>query len=150
MMTTEPISAVICAVGDQRYAVPVNDILEVAALVNLTPLPDAPAEVLGVVNRQGDVIPILDLRLCLGKSAGALDLSTLFIVVEGAGYTAGLVVDDIQAVTTLPQKAFRLSAKSGPYVQGMTAIDQKPVLVLDTAALLRTFAPSDLAVESDE
>jgi purine-binding chemotaxis protein CheW len=149
-MNAEPVSAVICAVGEQLYAIPVNNILEVAALVRLTSLPDAPEEILGVVNRQGQVIPVLDLRLCLGKKAGQIDLSTLFIVVQGAGYTAGLIVDDVREVTSLPAQAMQLSARSGPYIQGMTVIEQAPVLVLDTAALLRTFAPSDLAVGRNE
>jgi purine-binding chemotaxis protein CheW len=149
-MSADPVAAVVCAVGEQYYAVPVANILEVAALVKLMPLPDPPQEVLGVVNRQGQMIPVLDLRLCLGKDARALDLSTLFIVVQAAGYIAGLVVDDVREVVSLQAEAMRLAARSGPYLQGMTVIHQMPVLVLDTAALLRAFAPSELAAERSE
>ncbi len=148
MKRAEPVSVVTCVVGGQHYAIPVSDILEVAALVQVIPLPDAPPEVLGVVNRHGELIPLLDLRLCLGhEQAPPLDLSTLFVVVQGAGYTAGLIVDDVQTVVAIPAEALTLPARSGPYVQGMAAIQQTPLLVLNVAALLRRFAPSDLAVE---
>jgi purine-binding chemotaxis protein CheW len=145
MNNLEPVSVIICRVGEQYYAISVADILEVAALVQLTPLPNAPREVLGVVNRHGMVIPILDLRLCLGQEAPSLSLATMFVVVQGAGYTAGLIVDDVQAVVAIPPERLSLPAKSGPFVQGMAAVDRTPLLVLDVAALLRQFAVSEVA-----
>ncbi len=143
MTAEEPVFAVICVVGDQPYAIPVASILEVAALVRLTPLPDAPAPVVGVVNRHGELIPILDLRLCLGEAAGELDLSTLFIVVQEENRKAGLIVDDVREVQALPARALQLATRSGPYIRGMAALKDQPVLVLDTMALLRAFAPPD-------
>ncbi len=141
-------TCVICLAGKQQYAIPVADILEVAAMVRLTPLPDAPPEVLGVINRRGAVIPLLDLRRCLDHPAAPPDLNTLFVVVQGASMIAGLVVDDIKEVAALPA-VNAPPARSGPYVQAIAILNELPVLVLDVAALLRAFAPADLAVESD-
>ncbi len=138
---------VICRVGSQHYAITVDDLLEVTAMVRLTPLPAAPPEVLGVVNRHGTVMPLLDLRACLGQPAAPPDLNSLFVVVRGPAYSAGLVVDDILEVTALPGEIRHPPAQSGPYVRGMTILGEQPILILDTVALLRTFAPSDLAVE---
>lgn len=138
---------VICRVGDQQYAISVENILEVAAMVRVTPLPDTPSGVLGVVNRRGTVMPLLDLRLCLGHAAAALDLNSLFVVAHGPNYIAGLVVDDILEVAPLSGEIKQPPAGSGPYVRGMTILDTRPILILDTVALLRTFAPSELAVE---
>ncbi len=149
MNSTVPVSVLICRVGEQHYAIPVSDILEVAALVQITPLPNAPPEVLGVVNRHSTVIPILDLRLCLGQDAPPPDLATLFVVVQGVSYMAGLIVDEVQSVVTIPADRLSLPARSGPYVQGMAAVNQKPLLVLDVVALLQQFAPSELSVERD-
>ena len=146
MTTAEPVAVVVCAIGEQAYAIPVADILEVAALVEITPLPEAPREVLGIVNRQGAIIPLLDLRLCLGQPAPPPSLSTLFVVVQAGDQAAGLIVDDVRAVVTLPADTLKSRAKSGPYVQGMAVVDQEPVLVLSTAALLNNFAPSELGV----
>ena len=101
MTTAEPVAVVVCAIGEQAYAIPVGDILEVAALVEITALPEAPQEVLGVVNRQGAIVPLLDLRLCLGQDAPPPSLSTLFVVVhveaQDGEQVAGLIVDDVRA-----------------------------------------------------
>lgn len=138
---------VICRVGGQQYGISVDDMLEVAAMVRLTPLPAAPPAVLGVVNRHGAVIPLLDLRACLGRPAPPPDLNSLFIVVRSPAYVAGLVVDDILEVTALPGEIRHPPGQGGPYVRGMTILNEQPILILDTGALLRTFAPPDLAIE---
>lgn len=146
MTSAEPVAVVVCTVGEQQYAIPVAAILEVAALVEVTAVPQGPAEMVGVVNRRGAVIPLLDLRLCLGQPSRPLSLSTLFVVVEAAGIVAGLIVDDVREVITLPAEALKPRTRGGPFVQGMAAIDQTPLLVLNTAALLQSFAPSELGM----
>lgn len=148
-MVDQPIPAILCTVGGQQYAIAVPQILEVAALVQLTPLPDAPPEVAGVVNRRGEVIPVLDLRLCLGVVDHVTDLNTLFIVVQEVQgdvilYTAGLIVDEVLGVVQLPPDVVQLTTQSGPFIKGMTVIDQTPILLLDVTALLRAFAPTPL------
>lgn len=143
-----PLPVVVCVVGDQRYAIPVRSIIEVAALVQLTPVPDAPAGMLGVVNRHGAVLPVLDLRQRLGGAAGRLDLSTMFIVVEeGPAYRAGLVVDDILDVTTLPAGAITRPAERSAYLDGMTTFAEAPLLILDVAALLGAVPAPELPPE---
>jgi chemotaxis signal transduction protein len=148
MTTADGIPALICIIDEQAYAFPVTSILEVSALVKLIPLPDPPPAILGAVNRHGSLIPLLDLRRCLGKAPSQPDLSTLFVVVQHSPVTAGMIVDDIQGVVDLPAQALDLPARSGPYVQGMAVLEQMPVLVLDTGALLQSFAPPELAIES--
>jgi purine-binding chemotaxis protein CheW len=48
--------------GDGIYALPIEEVIEVAAMVELIPLADAPPEILGMVNRHGEIMPVLDLR----------------------------------------------------------------------------------------
>ncbi len=146
---SDTLPVMICVVGEHRYAIPVADILEVSALVQMIPLPESPPEVRGVVNRHGSLIPILDLRLCLGQEAGPLTLATLFVVVRGANQVAGLVVDDVSEVMSLSTDSLTRLARSGPYIRGMAVADQKPLFVFDVAALLQTFAPVDLPVEGN-
>lgn len=151
-MSVESIPVLLCTAGERPYALPVADILEVAALVEITPLPAAPPEVVGVVNRRGAALPLLDLRRCLGHPPRALDLSTLFVVVRaggpgGSGRMAGLITDDVRGVIHLPAEATRLPATGGPFVRGIAVIDSAPVLMLDVTALLQAFAPPDLIGE---
>ena len=48
-------------VGRERYALPIENVLEVAELGSLSALPGAGAAVLGVRNLRGQVLPVFDL-----------------------------------------------------------------------------------------
>lgn len=84
--------------GEQRYALMIEDVVEVAAMVALAPVPDAPPHLLGVANRHGEVLPMLDLRLMFGLVPQPIEAATLFIVVQYEGQITGLVVDEINQV----------------------------------------------------
>ena len=53
-------------VADEHYALPVADVLEVAELGEVTPVPGAGAAVLGVRNLRGQVLPVVDLATVFG------------------------------------------------------------------------------------
>ena len=144
----EPLPVVICVVGERQYAIPVTEIVEIAALMKITSIPEAPNEMLGVVNRHGSIVPVIDLRLCFGQNIGALDLSTLFVVVQGPDYAAGLVVDGVRGVVTLPPGTVgHGGTQSGPYVRGLATYEQMPLLILDITALLKAFDTTSFAIE---
>ena len=56
-------------VGDSRYALPLHQILEVRPLRELTPVPGAPAECLGLVNVRNELRAVVDLGLLLGGAS---------------------------------------------------------------------------------
>lgn len=53
---------VVFALDDRRYGLPLSVVERVVRMVDVTPLPQAPEIVLGVVNVQGRVVPVLNLR----------------------------------------------------------------------------------------
>ena len=55
-------------VGDENFALPVGQVLEVADLGQLAPVPGAPPAVLGVRNLRGHVLPVIDLAVVLGTA----------------------------------------------------------------------------------
>ena len=88
---TEGGQALVLAVGDDRYALPMAQVREVVEARVLTRLPEAPGTVLGLINVRGRVIPVLDLGLLLGL--GALGSVGGIAVVDSARGNAGLASD---------------------------------------------------------
>src|SRR5688572_8043469 len=84
--------------GPQRYALPIEQVVEVAAMIEVVSMPDSSPEFLGVVNRHGDVLPMLDLRPLFQQKVTPLTPLTLFIVATYGGQQVGLVVDDVNQV----------------------------------------------------
>lgn len=57
------------ALGEERFAIPVDLVQEVVEPGQVTKVPNAPAYMLGIINLRGRVLPLLDTRLKLGLSA---------------------------------------------------------------------------------
>ena len=90
-------------VADEAYAVSVLNVLEVANLGDVTPVPGAPIQILGVRNLRGKILPVIDLAALLGtrrsQPAGRL------LVAESEGRQAGLAIDEVTEVSELADLA---------------------------------------------
>ena len=53
---------VVFALDEPRYALLLSAVEKVVRAVEITPLPKAPEIVVGVINAQGRILPVLDIR----------------------------------------------------------------------------------------
>jgi purine-binding chemotaxis protein CheW len=122
----------------REHALPLEHVVEVFRVVAVTPLPEAPPWVCGVMDVRGRVIPVVDLRERLGMPAREPDLSTPIVVVETGGVAAGLVADEVVEVLALPGEAVEPpdpAAGTARLVTSLARSGDRLVLVLDTEAL---------------
>lgn len=126
-------------VADQKYALPTRDVREIVRAVAITPLPDAPAVIEGVVNVRGQVLPVLDVRARFGLPARALDLSDHFIVASAGARGVILRVDRATHLAFVDEASVQppesLGASSG-YVAGVAKLEDGLVLIHDVATFL--------------
>jgi chemotaxis signal transduction protein len=119
-------------VGDERYAVPIESVLEVAELGELSAVPGAGAAMLGIRNLNGNVLPVFDLARVL---AIAGDASTPRVVVaEHDGRLAGLAVDEVTDVGELAGAAEETDAE---HLSGAVLEDGQLVGIVDVERLFR-------------
>ena len=117
-------------VGREHYAVPIENVLEVAKLGELSAVPGAGPAVLGVRNLHGQVLPVFDLAQVL---AIARDATTARLVVaEHEGRLAGLAVDEVTDVAELTSGAEDTDAE---YLSGAVLEDGQLVGVIDVEQL---------------
>src|SRR6478609_7916405 len=57
------------ALGDEKFAIPVDHVQEVVEFGQVTKVPNAPVYMLGIINLRGRVLPLLDTKLKLGLTA---------------------------------------------------------------------------------
>jgi purine-binding chemotaxis protein CheW len=117
-------------VAGEDYALPIADVLEVAELGEVTPLPGAGAAVLGVRNLRGQVLPVVDLATALGLEASTPDR---VVIADCGGHRAGLAVDSVTAVERLPEATEQTDS---PHLAGAALADGTLVGLVDVTSVL--------------
>jgi purine-binding chemotaxis protein CheW len=95
------------ALGQEEYGVEILKIQEIKGFSQVTPLPNAPAYVKGVLNLRGTIVPIVDLRKKFALPEVAYTPFTVIVVVQVQGKTMGFIVDAVSDVLTVPGNAIR-------------------------------------------
>lgn len=71
---------VLFVVDDQTYALQIWEVERIVRAVEVKPLPELPPYILGVVNVQGRVLPVVDLRVRFGQPTRPVGLEDHFII----------------------------------------------------------------------
>jgi purine-binding chemotaxis protein CheW len=139
------------SLDNESYAIAVLKVREIIRLQKITPVPQMPEFVKGVINLRGRVIPIVDLRVKFGLKAEVAD-RTCIVVVQVAlpsrqNVQMGLVVDSVEEVVTLDGKEIEPTPEFGTrvdtsYLLGMAKIKGQVKTLLD---IDRVVAPDHLA-----
>src|SRR5215218_10248854 len=90
---------------NEAYGIGVLKVREIIRMQKITPVPQMPEFVKGVINLRGRVIPIVDLRIKFGLKA-SFEERTCIVVVQvklpsGVTVQMGLIVDSVEEVVTL-------------------------------------------------
>lgn len=82
----------------QRYALPLGSVERIVRAAEITPLPGAPAVVIGVISVEGRILPVVDARSRLGLPARDIDPDDHFVIARVGMKTVVLVIDEPEAV----------------------------------------------------
>src|SRR4051812_45101682 len=110
----------------QRLGLRLETVERVVRVVELTALPNAPAIVLGVVNVQGRIIPVVDLRKKLRLSPRAIQLTDQLLIARGAARPLALIVDAVAAVTSYDEADFTAASAIVPGLEFLAGIVKLP------------------------
>lgn len=87
--------------GREEYGIEILKVQEIRGYEAPTRMVNAPAEVLGVLNLRGVIVPIVDLRIKFGLAEPVYDNQTVTIVLNLAHSVVGMVVDAVSDVVAL-------------------------------------------------
>ena len=93
---------VVFTLDEYRYAVPLAAVERVVRLVEITPLPKAPRIVIGVINLQGRIVPVLDMRARFGLPKRGMRLGDQLIIARTSRRTVAMLVDESRGVMECP------------------------------------------------
>ncbi len=133
------------SVADEEYGISILKVKEIIEVMPITPVPQAPPYLKGVINLRGKIIPVADLRTKLGVGESAYTERTCIIVLEvtrkRSNFLTGMVVDSVSEVLHIQGaniedvREFTLQNNSR-YLLGMAKLDSGLKLILDVDEML--------------
>ncbi len=122
--------------GEGRYALLIEDVVEVAAMVDMLSLPTERAEILGYINRRGSILPLVDLRLVFKQPTAPITSATVFIVAAGGDKQFGLVVDAVEQVEYVDALQLSDTLASSPYLHGIITHQNDMISIIALPSLM--------------
>jgi len=131
--------------ADEEYGVNILSVQEIRGWEPVTPVPNAPGYIKGVINLRGAIVPIVDLRKRFDLENVEYSPITVVIVLnvifQDHDRVMGIVADAVSEVYDFAINDMQSSPDlshgiNENYIQGLAAVDGKMVTVLDIDTLL--------------
>ena len=126
--------------ANEAYGIAVLKVREIIRLLKITPVPQMPAFVKGVINLRGRVIPIVDLRVKFGLEAAFTERTCIVVVqvrpASGQIVQMGLIVDCVEEVIHLTEQEIEPTPEFGTkvdtsYLLGLAKVKGQVKTLLD-------------------
>lgn len=135
---------------DQEFCVKTTTIREIRGWAPSTPIPHAPADVIGVMNLRGSVIPIIDLSYKLGMKSTVANERSAIVVAEVHNMVIGMLVDRVSDILTISSSQIQpvpeVSASfDKSFSEGIIASESGMICFLNLSKMFKGNEIDDLA-----
>lgn len=128
------------SIGKETYGIEIQFVTEIIRIQTITPIPELPEYVKGIINLRGKIIPVMDVRLRFKKEVIAYHDRTCIIIVDILDLSIGLIVDSVSEVLSIPEEELsdppKLQEGSNKYIKKLGRSGNKIKLLLDCEKLL--------------
>ena len=123
-------------VGNLLIGIDIQNVEEINRQVEVTPVPQAPPQVRGVINLRGEVVTVIDLGKALDMGRTEINPNTRTVVVNSGGEEIGMLVDRVADVVLVRADQIDLppanvSGVDGRFFKGVYKLDKTLLVLLD-------------------
>ncbi len=132
--------------AEEEYGINILKVQEIRGWSEVTPMPNTPDAILGVINLRGTVVPIVELRSHFNLPETSPGPSTVIIVVKavdpgGNQRTMGMVVDAVSEVHNIATEEIQPAPQIGDTgdqctIAGLATLEQHMIILLDVDDLM--------------
>jgi len=128
-------------IDDQLFAIQSSRVVEIIRMQPITFMPKLPSFVKGVINLRGKIVPLIDLRIKLGKASMEYDDHTSIVVVETSESSVGFIVDMVNDVTDISKNQISDPPKlakdtTNNFVIGIATLENGVAMLLNPVRIL--------------
>jgi purine-binding chemotaxis protein CheW len=140
--------------ANEAYGFAVLKVREIIRMLKITPVPQMPAFVKGVVNLRGRVIPVIDLRVKFGLEAAFTERTCIVVAqvkaADGQSIQMGLIVDSVEEVNQLSAQEIEPTPEFGTkidttYLLGLAKVKGQIKTLIDIDKVVAPEAVKEIA-----
>ncbi|OUS23328.1 chemotaxis protein CheW ['Osedax' symbiont bacterium Rs2_46_30_T18] len=137
----------------EEYGIDILRVQELRGWTPVTPVPDMPEYIKGVLNLRGAIVPVVDLRKRFGLPEKDYGPTTVVIVIKVDSGTKerimGIIVDAVAETYTLTQDQIQPPPQIGggissEFITGLVAQEEKMIVLMDIDELMNS---DELAID---
>lgn len=140
-MNEKEIKVLIFNLNNEYYATEIIDVERILEYSQPTKLPDIPNFVEGVINYEGNILPVVNIARRFNMDEKEKNGESKIIVIKDGVNKVGMIVDLVSEVRDVPRKnvenppeiAIKISKR---YIKGLIKLENKIIIFLDLAKIL--------------
>ena len=128
-------------VKEEDYGIEIVRVKEIVGIQEITPVPEMPSYIKGVINLRGNVINVVDIRLRFGMEEKEYDERTCIIIIQVEDVEVGMIVDNVNEVCVIPDEDIKKNTNlnktsKSTFIKGLGKLDEKIKMIIDVEKLL--------------
>lgn len=127
----------------QDFGLPLEAVEEILLLPEIAPLPDAPGDVVGIIDRRGQTLPVIHLAKRLHIAEPKCRVTDNLVVVNPEGFSVGLIVERVSEIFEVATDRIDLlpnifSPPLTSFLSGVIRLGEKILPLIDPSSLIRS------------
>lgn len=131
---------IIFKVSDEEFGVSIEDVQEIIKVTLVTPIPDTPKFIKGLINVRGDIVPTIDLRARFDLPDSADDAKHV-VITKQEGNVFGLIVDEVTEILRVQENSIKppphvVTHIQQAYISGVITYEKRLIILLNVSNIL--------------
>lgn len=132
---------VVFKIESEEYATAISQVERILEFEKITRIPDSPDFLKGVINYQGRIIPVIDLKRKFNLPGTNIKDNSKIIIAKHRDGDIGLIIDDVSQVMDISDGMLSpppdiISGILGEYIIGIIKLEKRIVIYLDLGRIL--------------
>jgi purine-binding chemotaxis protein CheW len=145
---------VIFQANQEEYGVSVEHVVSIEKLDIVTPIPDMPVYMKGLMKVRNELIPVLDTKQILFRNPMELTEKSRVIVVQTTELSVALLVEEAKEILDVQKESIKplssIAGNGSNYISGMVNLEKRLIAMIEPGKLVDGLKEMDAIKEEME